>query len=96
MKILNHLLEELGSAAKVAEMLNITRTAVHGWIHAEKRHPTNENTRQMIEILESQNVEVMQSLIREEFETFKEIISERFKSGKDEEGNLNRKISDFV
>ncbi|KXA88970.1 hypothetical protein AKJ62_04070 [candidate division MSBL1 archaeon SCGC-AAA259D14] len=74
MKVLTILLEELKNPAEVAKRLNITRNAVYGWIKDKKRHPSNENAREMLKILNDENEKKIREILIDELHIFQKLV----------------------
>lgn len=74
MKILKTLLEKEKSVAEAARKLNVTRTAVYGWKNEKKRHPSNEHTREMLEILAQENKNKIREILLKELQNFQQLI----------------------
>ncbi len=74
MEVLNSLLDEIETPAEVARMLDISKNAVYGWINEKERHPSNENVKKMLEILNREKEDILKYILVEELQTFQDLI----------------------
>ncbi|KXB01558.1 hypothetical protein AKJ41_01045 [candidate division MSBL1 archaeon SCGC-AAA259O05] len=84
-RILERLLEELGTYQSVARKLDVNRATVHRWATEKRVHPSNRSTDELLNLLEEVDPGSLRTILVEEANTFLEILWGRI-------GNLNSEV----
>lgn len=79
-RILECLLEELGSYRSVALELDVNRATVQKWATRERIHPSNESTDKLLYLLGELDPEALKKILVEEASTYLEIIRKRLEN----------------
>lgn len=81
MKLLEALIQELGSRSKVSEVLKVSKSTLSGWMNERNRHPSNFSTRRILDIAWKVNPKYTQKILNEELGKFRKEINSLVRGG---------------
>ncbi len=73
-KLLEMLVQELGSRSKVSNALHVSKSTLSGWLNEKNRHPGNSFTERILSLARELNIRGTQRILSDELRIFREAL----------------------
>lgn len=81
MRILEMLIQELGSKFEVANALKISKSTLSGWLNEKDRHPSNSSMERALDLARKVNPKSTRKILDDESNTFDKAIETFVRKG---------------
>lgn len=87
MRLLEMLVQELGSRSGVADALKVSRSTLSGWLNERDRHPSNSSLKRILDLVARVSPEDTERILEEELMVFKRAIDTFVRRGANSQSN---------